>query len=50
MMQYLSRVDRRQAGAADAKRLNGNSDARAVSDQGFGGGSATNEPSGDEYF
>jgi len=50
MTQYPHRVDRRQAGAADAKRLNGNVAIGVVSEQRFGGGSASNEPSGDEDF
>jgi hypothetical protein len=50
MMQYSGKIGRRQADAADAKRLNGNGAISAVSERGFGGGSATNKPFSDEHF
>jgi len=50
MTQTPRMVDRCKAVAADAKRLNGNGAIRAVSEQGFGGGSATNKPDGDRHF
>ena len=50
MIQVILTIDRRKAVEADAKRLNGNGAYSTVSEQGFGGSSATNKAAGDGHF